>query len=69
MEFGLQLPDTLTTALGGRGHDRQLGGQVLMLEAAVGRQECVDLAKRIEQDVRITVTASDQASEGVAPTD
>ncbi len=69
MEFGLQLPDTLTTALGGRGHDRKLGGQALMLEAAVGGEESVDLAERVAQDVRVTVAASDQASDGVVPAD
>lgn len=67
MEFGLHLPDALAAALGGRGHERQLGGQAFMLKAAVGGQESVDLAEGVAQDVRVAVTAADQTGGGVDP--
>lgn len=67
MEFGLQLADAVAAALGGRAHDCQLGRQALVLETGVGRQEGVYLAQRVSQDVRVAVTASDQAGDGVDP--
>lgn len=69
MEFGLQLTDAVSAALGGGSHDSQLGGETLVFEAAVGRQEGVHLAQRVSQDVRVAVTAADQAGDGVDPAD
>ena len=67
MEFGLQLADAVAATLGGGGHDRQLGGEALVFETAVGSQEGVYLAQRVSQDVRVAVTAADQARDGVDP--
>lgn len=67
MEFGLQLTDAVAAALGGGSHDRQLGGETLVFETAVGRQKGVHLAQRVSQDVRVAVTAADQAGDGVDP--
>ena len=67
MEFGLQLADAIAAALGGGGHDRQLGGKALVFETAVGRQEGVHLAQRVSQDVRVAMTAADQAGDCVDP--
>lgn len=38
MEFGLQLTDAVAAALGGGSHDRQLGGEALVFETAIGSQ-------------------------------
>lgn len=67
MEFGLQLSDAVAATLGGGGHDRQLGGEALVFETAVGRQEGIYLAQRVSQDVRVAVAAPDQAGDGVDP--
>lgn len=69
MEFCLQLADAVAATLGGGGHDRQLGGEALVFETAVGSQEGVYLAQRVSQDVRVAVTAADQAGDSVDPAD
>lgn len=67
MEFGLQLADAVAAALGGGGHDRQLGGEALVFETGVGCKKGVHLAQRVTQDVRVAVAAADQARDGVDP--
>lgn len=69
MEFGLQLADAVAAALSGGGHDRQLGRETLVFETSVGRQESVHLGQRVTQDVRVAVTAADQAGDGINPAD
>ncbi len=67
MEFGLELTDAFAVALGGGGHDRELGGEPFALETAVGGQKRVQLAQRVAEDVRVAVATADQAGDGVAP--
>ena len=67
LEFGLELADALAATLGGGGHDRQVGGEALELETAIGSQKGIHLTQRVPEDVRVTVTAADQAGDGVDP--
>ena len=67
LEFGLELADALAATLGGGGHDRQAGGEALEFETAIGSQEGIHLTQRVPKDVRVTVTAADQAGDGAIP--